>query len=752
MPEARHRTGLYNEAVSEWRENPADVRPMLATLADPPVTGRGLVYEPKYDGIRALVDLRPAARGRPASVAIYSRNGREKHAQFPAIVSALTALAATTPHPLLLDGEIVAIDARGRPLGFQHVQGRIHLISPADIALAEKTQPAAIILFDLLRDGDDDLRGRPLAERRLRLQDRVRPTRALRRHVRLSEIAADDGRDLLARAREEGWEGLIVKDGHSVYESGRRTPAWRKLKLLHEQEFVIGGWTEPRQTRQHFGALLVGYYDDEGALRWAGSVGTGFDQHELERVSRQLDAIATSRSPFADAFKTMEPAHWVRPRLVAQVRFAEWTSDGLLRQPVYLGLREDKAPKDVHREMPAGAGTPKLPSAGRYRRNRRAPAPSDDSVAARRPQAPSVTAPASRSRGTSKSKAAQPHKTAKTAAKPRGSTTTIATRDRKQMIDALRALERARKDGDLALPNGDTLHVTNLTKPFWPALGLTKGDLLRYYVEVAPLILPAVEDRPLVMRRFPNGVGGPAFYQQRHPEAVPPGVRREVLPPEADPVDEAGPRDRLIGGSLTTLLYMAQLGAISQDPWFSRVDSPFDEDSAALDLDPTEGTSFDRVLDVARWIKAELDRHGIPAWPKTSGASGLHIHIPLPPHTSYETGQLLCHFIASLVASAHPKVATIERAVRKRPGGTVYIDYLQNILGKTLATAYSARASDYAGVSTPLTWDEIARGVDPRDFTIRTAPARFATVGDLWQGLRTSRPVDLRAVLRRAAR
>jgi bifunctional non-homologous end joining protein LigD len=276
--------------------------------------------------------------------------------------------------------------------------------------------------------------------------------------------------------------------------------------------------------------------------------------------------------------------------------------------------------------------------------------------------------------------------------------------------------------------------------------------LLRYYVEVAPLILPAVEDRPLVMRRFPNGVGGPAFYQQRHPEAVPPGVRREVLPPEADPVDEAGPRDRLIGGSLTTLLYMAQLGAISQDPWFSRVDSPFDEDSAALDLDPTEGTSFDRVLDVARWIKAELDRHGIPAWPKTSGASGLHIHIPLPPHTSYETGQLLCHFIASLVASAHPKVATIERAVRKRPAGTVYIDYLQNILGKTLATAYSARASDYAGVSTPLTWDEIARGVDPRDFTIRTAPARFATVGDLWQGLRTSRPVDLRAVLRRAAR
>jgi bifunctional non-homologous end joining protein LigD len=392
------------------------------------------------------------------------------------------------------------------------------------------------------------------------------------------------------------------------------------------------------------------------------------------------------------------------------------------------------------------------------------------------PAAPRVTARRSDTRAPSESKPPRQRSTAtKTAARtprdrqaakrpaaptrgmkrtraPRDEAAVLAPGDRQRLLDALDALEHARRDGDLTLPNGDTLRVTNLAKPYWPALGLTKGDLLRYYVHVAPLILPAVEDRPLVMRRFPNGVDGPAFYQQRHPEAVPPGVRREVLPPEADPIDESGPRDRLIGGSLTTLLYMAQLGAISQDPWFSRVGSPFDEDSAALDLDPTDGTGFDRVLDVARWIKMELDRHDIPAWPKKSGATGLHIHIPLPRHTSYETGQLLCHFIASLVASAHPKVATIERTVRKRPRGTVYVDFLQNILGKTLATAYSARASDYAGVSTPLTWDEVARGVDPRDFTIRTTPARFAKMGDLWQGLRTTPPVDLRAVLRRAAR
>jgi bifunctional non-homologous end joining protein LigD len=250
------------------------------------------------------------------------------------------------------------------------------------------------------------------------------------------------------------------------------------------------------------------------------------------------------------------------------------------------------------------------------------------------------------------------------------------------------------------------------------------------------------------MKRFPNGVDGQAFYQQRHPEKTPPGVRREVLPEDVEPIDEEGPRDRLIGGSLTTLLYMTQLAAISQDPWFSRVSDPMSQDHTAIDLDPGEGATFKHVLDVARWVKEELDRYKIPGVPKTSGSRGLHIYIPLPPHTSYETGQLLAQMIATAVASKHPKVATVERWVKRRPRGTIYVDYLQNILGKTLATAYSARASDYAGVSTPLTWDEVARSIDPREFTIRTTPARFKKVGDLWARLRTGKPVDIRRLLK----
>ena len=694
-----------------WRDDPATVRPMLASLAEPPLAQAGLVYELKYDGIRALADVRPPpTRGKAAApvVVLYSRNGNDKTAQFPAIVSALASLARRLDGPVLLDGEIVAVDRRGHPLGFQHIQGRIHLKTTDDIARAERAQPAALILFDLLRDGDEDLRGLPLAARRLRLQERIRPRASEAGLVRLSDIAADDGRALLSRAKREHWEGLIVKDGHGLYHSGRRTPAWRKLKLLKQQEFVVGGWTEPRQTRQHFGSLLVGYHDTRGALRWAGSVGTGFDQKELDRVATLLEARRAAKSPFADTFRTAEPAHWVTPTLVVEIRFTEWTSDGLLRQPVYLGTREDKRARAVRREDAAPVASPALPVPVRYRRNRRVP------------HDPPATPPGAGGL--------------------------------EALVDRLHDLEDARKDGDLRLPNGDTLRVTNLAKVFWPALGITKGELLRYYVQVSPLILPAVEDRPLVMKRFPNGIDKKAFYQQRHPEAVPPGVRREVLAPEVDPIDEEDRRDRLIGGSLTTLLYMAQLAAISQDPWFSRVAHPLDQDYAAIDLDPGEGAGFDRVLDVARWVKDEMDRLGVPGVPKTSGSRGLHIYLPLPPETSYDTGQLLCQVLATIVATKHPKVATVERMVKKRAHGTVYIDYLQNILGKTLATAYSARASDYAGVSTPLTWREVERGVDPRDYTIRSATARFTEIGDLWSKLRTGKTVDLRSVLRRISR
>ena len=303
------------------------------------------------------------------------------------------------------------------------------------------------------------------------------------------------------------------------------------------------------------------------------------------------------------------------------------------------------------------------------------------------------------------------------------------------MLDQLQDLETRRANGIVTLPGDERLEVSNLHKVFWPEGSLTKGDLMRYYVQVSPHLLPVVADRPLVMKRYPNGIAAKAFYQQRAPDPVPDGVRVEAV--EGD--DEVP--SRLIGGSLKTLLYMTQLAAISQDPWFSRVRSPGVADHVAIDLDPMPDAPFSRVLDVARWVRDELAALGATGYPKTSGADGLHIFIPLPPGTPYEAGLIYCQIVATMVATKHAKAATVERAVRARGAAMVYVDYLQNIQGKTLASAYSARASDYAGASTPLTWDEIDGGVDRRDFTIRTLPVRLQQVGDLWAPLRKSKGV-----------
>lgn len=696
-----------------WRDDPAAVRPMLATLSEPPLTGAGLVYEPKYDGIRALIHI-DAASAPGQKVRIWSRLGNEKTSQFPSIVQALERSAARFGRPLLVDGELVALDEHGRPAGFQRLQGRIHLTGAREVERIDRQQPVAFIAFDLLRDGDEDLRGLPLAERRRRLErawkmgtltisDRRQPEMVSVpiSPLRLSEQVAADGRALHERALAEGWEGLIAKEARAPYQSGRRSPTWRKLKLAQRQEFIVGGWTQPRQTRQHFGALLLGVREKDGSLKYVGHTGTGFDGGELERVWKLLREREISQSPFSERIKTNEPARWVQPELVAEVRFTEWTADGKLRHPVYLGLRDDKKAVDVHREAPkraaAGGG-----------------------------------APAALREAAARSKTARP-----------------GVNDPVSVIAQLRALEDARRDGTIDLPDGQRLGVTNLHKVFWPALKLTKGDLLRYYAQVAPLILPAVADRPLVMKRFPNGIDGKAFYQQQlAKENPPPGVRVEALPDELDPIADAGAK-RFVGGSLMTLLYMTQIAAISQDPWFSRVQSPLDADYVAIDLDPGEGATFAKVIDVARWVHDELESLGVAGVPKTSGSRGLHVYIPLRPHTSYESGMLFCQIVATVIATRHPKVATVERTVAARRRGTVYVDYLQNIQGKTLATAYSARASDYAGVSTPLEWKEVDARLDPREFTIVTAPQRFRKVGDLWARLRTAKPANLEAVFRK---
>jgi bifunctional non-homologous end joining protein LigD len=291
--------------------------------------------------------------------------------------------------------------------------------------------------------------------------------------------------------------------------------------------------------------------------------------------------------------------------------------------------------------------------------------------------------------------------------------------------------------GVLTLPGEQRLDVTNLGKVFWPELKLTKGDLFRHYIRVAPYLLPALADRPLVMKRYPNGIHAKPFYQHRAPDSLPRGVR------VAEVESETERRAHIIGGDLLTLLYTAQLASISQDPWFSRAGSDDQIDHGAIDLDPPDGLPFAKILDLARFVRDELASMGAVGFPKTSGSRGLHIYVPMPPKTPYEAGLIFCQIVATRVSQKHPKLATIERSLAAR-GGRIYVDYMQNMRGKTLASVYSPRANPFAGVSTPLTWDEVDDGVSPRDFTIPTFAARLKDVGDLWRVLLKAKGVNLK--------
>jgi bifunctional non-homologous end joining protein LigD len=564
----------------------------------------------------------------------------------------------------------------------------MHVTDATAIASHRSDSPAALIVFDVLMDGETPMVAEPWTTRRKRLESLLKnPPEPLR----LSEVRTD-GERMLDEARREGWEGIMAKRADARYRPGERTKDWLKLKIEQRQEFVVGGYTEPRSSRSHFGAILLGYHDAEGRLIYAGHTGGGFSNRTLGEMYKLLAPLEIPKSPFTTTPKTNERAHWVKPEVVVEVKFNEWTAGGHLRQPIFIGVRDDKSAGDVVRE-PVSKVT-------------------EGAMATRR---------------------------AKPAKKKPGARRGGAKDDARAQLDAI---EADGGKGTLDLDTG-SLDITNMGKVFYPGSGHTKGDLLRYYVAVAPFLLPAIADRPLVLKRFPNGIGGKAFYQQKAPDETPKSVRVEEVSDEGITTQR-----RLIGGDLATLLYIVQLGAVSVDPWHSRVQSIEHADYSIIDLDPGPKATFARVIQVAQWVKEVLDELGLQAVPKTSGASGIHIVIPLGRRVPNDSARMVAELVATTVADRHPKEATITRAVSARGAATVYVDYLQNIRGKTVAGVYSARANEGATVSMPLQWKEIKAGLDPSDFTIDNAPARLKKVGDLWaKGM--AKPNDLRKLGKR---
>lgn len=326
---------------------------MYATVGTEIPPGEEWTFEPKYDGMRVLAFARPiddeggadtaGPRRRAQGVRLMTRNGRDKSVQFPEVVDALRSLVRRTGSAVILDGEIVVLE-RDRPGRFQTLQSRMHLQNSDQVAAQAKDAPAALIAFDLLKDGDDELFDESWSERRRRLEQLLRGSRA--KKVRLSESTTDGGA-MVSRAHAAGWEGVIAKRTTSTYAPGHRSKDWLKLKLQYRAEFVVGGFTEPRKSRQYIGALLLGYYDAEGQLRYVGNMGGGFTRDGLADMHARLTPLEQQAPSFVDPPRTTEPSHWVEPKLVVEVKFAEWTADGKLRQPIFLGVRDDKDARDV---------------------------------------------------------------------------------------------------------------------------------------------------------------------------------------------------------------------------------------------------------------------------------------------------------------------------------------------------------------------------------------------------------------------
>jgi bifunctional non-homologous end joining protein LigD len=637
---------------------PRDVKPMLATLTEAPFDRAGWLFELKWDGYRAIAEV---TRRR---VRLYSRNLQPFEQRFAPIVRALHQLG----HEAVLDGEVVVVDEHGKS-HFQLLQNY------------QKTGKGRLVyyVFDLIYLDGRDLRGLPLAERKELLREALPNLR----NVRLSEHVSEGGVAFFEAAAAAGLEGIIGKDGASPYRSGVRSREWLKIKTHQRQEAVIAGFTEPRGSRKDLGALILGVYEGD-ELIYVGHTGGGFDRKGLTSMRGRLEPLIQEECPFRRRPPTNAPAHWLRPELVCEVSFHEWTGDGVMRQPIFLGLREDKDPHSVRREVPIPAGVARPPgSRVRSRKSR-----------------------AERSTAT-----------------PNGS------------------VHKAAPSG-----NGKGIALTNLAKAYWPADGYTKGDLIAYYREVAPFILPYLQDRPLSLHRHPNGIEGKSFFQKDVSHQPPPsGVPTTEIHSEGD-----GRAIRyIVGGDERTLLYLANLGCIEMNPWNSRLGSLQRPDYVVIDLDP-EDISFAHVVAAAREVRKVLARADADSHCKTSGKRGLHVYVPLGAKYDYDQARVFAEIVANVVHGLLPGTTSVVRSPALRQG-RVYLDFLQNRRGQTLAAPYSARPAPGAPVSTPLKWSEVTMRLNPAQFTIQTMRARLDKVGDLW-GPVLGAGVDLRHALERLAK
>ncbi len=633
---------------------PQNVEPMLATLVTEPVAEEGWHYEMKWDGYRALAYLQAG------KVEIRSRNNKSFNQKFYPIRETLENWNTN----VLLDGEILVVNEQGVP-DFSDLQ----------LWRSEADGQLLYYIFDILWYDGYELMDLPIEQRRQLLKNIIPQNLA---GIKLSEVFEGTGKDAFKAAEQLHLEGVMAKRNESKYKAGARSKDWLKIKTEKRQELVIGGYTLNEGTSKLFSALLLGVIEN-GAFHFVTPVGTGFNKKMQEEILKKLKPHITKASPFINEPEYNKPSRfrpnppkatvtWVQPKIVAEISYREMTKGGAIRQPSFKGLREDKKPSEVVREIPVD--TSHLVNKNKLVLQK------------------VITAP--------------PKKERKTLLNPK-------------------------EESQTRVVGGHELKVTNLSKLYWPKEKFTKRDMINYYYQVAPFILPYIKDRPQTLNRFPHGIEGKSFYQKDVKGKAPSWIETYPYYSYADERE----KEFLLCTNEASLLYIASLGTIEINPWHSRSQSPENPDWCIIDLDPDKN-SFDQVIEAAQITKQVLDAIDVPGYCKTSGSTGLHIYIPLGAKYNYEDSKEFGRRIAKIVHQALPSYTSIERKTADRDG-KMYIDFLQNRPQATVAAPYSLRPKPGAPVSMPLHWEEVKKGLKIKDFHLKNAIPRLKEQGDIFK-------------------
>ncbi|MEP6513777.1 MAG: non-homologous end-joining DNA ligase [Parafilimonas sp.] len=715
---------------------PSDLIPMLATLIDKPFDEPGWLYEVKWDGYRTIVYLNKGI------VNMCSRNNKSFNEKFYSIYDALSDWCIHQSRRKIntvLDGEIIVINDKGIS-NFSSLQG---WRSEADGELV-------LYLFDVLWLDGYDLTQLPLTERKEILQ-LIAPNN---NNIRLSESFDAGATEFFEVAKKLKLEGIIAKKADSRYIPGFRTKEWLKIKTSQRQEVVIGGYTNNQGTNKPFSSLLVGVYENNG-LQYTGKIGTGFSQKLQQEMMQQFRPLIVKQCPFINEPDVNKPsrfrpnppkatATWLSPKLICEVSFAEMTSDGVMRHPSFEGMREDKNVREVTLEKEKH--TEEVIQEKSKVKSKKSKTTNDKQKASKQ-----LAVSGKQKTPNAKRKTNEKRVTRNEKREPNERPETSNEKLQSKLFKASTNMERKtllnpKDKSQTRNINGQDLTFNNLSKIYYPAIkgskAVTKRDVVNYYYQVAPYMLPYMKDRPQTLIRYPNGIEGESFYQKDVTGKVPDWIKQFPYSSDA-----GGNRNFLVCTNEASLLLIASMGGLEMHPWSSRIQKPDNPDWCIIDLDPSDQTTFEQVIKSAQVTKEVLDAIGVPAYCKTSGATGMHIYIPLGAKYTYEQSKEFGRVLVRIVQSQIPEFTSIERIIQKRKG-KLYLDFLQNRPQATLAAPYSLRPKPGATVSMPLHWKEVKKGLKMKHFTIFNAVERIKEEGDIFKGV-LGKGINLKQTLKK---